>query len=73
MRCTRLVGECTHYFQQALGVVETEEIGNALARITAWCSAYRIARNEPLHNGPVEKAMECTEQVVVTARPRPRS
>jgi hypothetical protein len=73
MRRSRPIGECACYFQQASGVTEVEEIGNTLARITASCRDYRIACGEPLHHGPVEEAMEYTEQVVVTPRPRTRS
>jgi hypothetical protein len=72
-RRTRSIGECASYFQQTPGVAEVEEIGNTFALITTSRRDYRIARGEPLHHGPVEKAMDYTEQVVVTARPRPRS
>ena len=60
VRRTRPIGECPHYFQQTLGVIEVEEIGNTLAGIAASCSGYRIARGEPLQHRPVEKAMEYT-------------
>ena len=46
-------------------------MGKTLARITSSCREYRIARGEPLQHGPVGKAMEYTEQMVVTVRPRP--
>ena len=69
MRRTRPVRELTSQLQETLGVMEVEEIGNALAGIAASRGTHGIARDEPLHDGPFEEAMEHAEEMVVTAWP----
>jgi hypothetical protein len=73
MRGTRPVRERTSQLQKTLSVIEIEQIGNAFASIAAPSGVHWIVRDEPLHHRPFEKTMEHTEQMVVTARPRPRA
>jgi hypothetical protein len=62
-----------HYFEQTLSIIEVEQIRDALACIATSRSAYGIACDEPLDDGPVEEALEYPKKVVVTARSPARS
>jgi hypothetical protein len=73
MRRTRPVRECTRHLKQAFGIIEVEDIRDSFPRIAPGAGVYGITLDQALNNSPVEKAMQYAEQVVVTARPRPRS
>jgi len=69
MRRTRPVREFTRQPQETLGVMEVEEIWNALAGIAAARGTDGVPRNQPLHDGPFEEAMQHPEEMVVTPWP----
>lgn len=69
MRRTRAVRELTNQFQEALGIIEVEEIWNALSDITASRGLHGIARDETLQYGPFKEPMEYAEEMIVTAWP----
>src|SRR5579863_5876097 len=68
-RGPRTVRELTNQFQEALGIVEVEEIWNALSGITASRGLHGIARDETLHYGPFKEPMEYAEETIVTTWP----